>query len=94
MISGFVVDSFKSGMGSNAVFGLGLRNPVAGTSTLSVTVYVMGRAFLTSVSVYYLSFEQESLNIVGDKFISVGTSSVGCSLQWNLCTIFDPLNIN
>jgi len=53
-ISGFVVDSFKTG--ANTVFGLGLRSMTPGVSSLGVTVYVMGQAFLTSVSVYYVSF--------------------------------------
>lgn len=58
MISGFKVDDFKTGMGSNAVFGVGLRDDFAGSSALSISVYVFGRALLTSVSVYYMSYEE------------------------------------
>jgi hypothetical protein len=56
-IAGFVVDSFKNGMGSNAVFGLGLLTQNSQASSLSMSVFVYGRAFLTSLSVYYLSYE-------------------------------------
>lgn len=95
MISGFVVDSFKTGMGSNAVFGLGLRSMSAGATSLGMTVFVMGRAFLSSVSMYYVSYELESLNILGDKVILAGTASVGCSFRWGtLCQVGDSGIIN
>ena len=56
MISGFVVNSFRNGVGSNSAFGIALKNSNAGASSLSLTVYIIGRAYLTSISIYYFSF--------------------------------------
>lgn len=56
MISGFAVDSFRNGIGSNSAFGIALKKSNAGSSSLTLTVYIIGRAYLTSVSVYYFSF--------------------------------------
>jgi hypothetical protein len=98
VISGFAVNSFQNGGLGNANFGLGLIWPNVQATSLGVTVIVYGRALLSSVSTYYLSYEEESLNILSDKVIIAGTMSVGCSINWggafSLCQPLDPLNIN
>lgn len=56
---GFSVDSFYSGvLGPNATFGLELSNLNAGTSTLSLSIIVYGKALLSYISIRYLSYEQ------------------------------------
>jgi hypothetical protein len=57
VISGFTVNSFKTGVGTNPVFGVGLINQVPGTSSLSVNVIVYGRALLSTITAYYISYE-------------------------------------
>jgi hypothetical protein len=72
MISGFVVNEFRNGMGSNPSFGLGLFNQLAQATTMSITVIVFGRIHLASVGIYYINYELESLNIYGDKAVISG----------------------
>jgi hypothetical protein len=43
LISGFVVNSFRNGMGNNPSFGLGFFNQVPQTSAIDLTVIVFGR---------------------------------------------------
>lgn len=56
MISGFAVDSFRNGVGSNSAFGIALKYNNPGSSSLGLTVYIIGRAYLSSVSIYYFSY--------------------------------------
>ena len=44
---------------------------------------------------YYISYEEVTLNILGDKKILADTMSVGCSFNWwSVCYPWDPSNIN
>jgi len=96
MISGFIVNGFKNGMESNPIFGIGLYNISPGAISLGLRVYVFGRAHLTSISINYISYEYESLNILGDKIILDGVRmAVGCYYTQTGCDNFlDPLIIN
>lgn len=58
VLSGFSVNSFQPGLGTVGarIFGIGLYNQNAGATGLSVDVYVFGRAYLSTISVYYISY--------------------------------------
>lgn len=95
VISGFTVNSFKTGTGMNPVFGVGMVNQVPGTSSLSVDVIIYGRALLSTITAYYISYEYEVLNIYGDKVLIMDVATVGCVIAYGTpCLANDPLNTN
>ncbi len=56
MISGFSVDSFQNGMGTNPAFGVGILSVSPQSTTLQVDIAVYGRVLLTSIDSYYISY--------------------------------------
>jgi hypothetical protein len=47
-------------------------------SSFTVDIFVFGDALLSTITINYISFQYESLNILGDKLLIDGISPVGC----------------
>ncbi len=59
VVSGFLIESFEGIVdpANNAAFGFGMTAQTATATGINADIYVYGRAYLKSISSYYISYE-------------------------------------